>query len=82
MAEAAASPLTGLPAVTERSAADPAALESLLRGAREPFVVRGLVVDWPLVRAGQESPRAARAYLLERAREVVVSIRDRGAVPA
>jgi hypothetical protein len=72
--------LATLPAVAERSAADPAALDALLRGAREPFVVRGLVADWPLVRAGLESPRAARAYLLERARDVpfAVSIGEPG----
>lgn len=80
LADATASPLSSLPAVAERSAADPAALDALLRGAREPFVVRGLVADWPLVRAGLESPRAARAYLLERAREVpfAVSIGEPG----
>ena len=80
LAETAASPLSRLPAVEERSAADAAALDALLRGARAPFVLRGLVADWPLVRAGLESPRAARAYLLERAREVpfAVSIGEPG----
>jgi len=29
-----------------------------------PYVVRGLVRDWPLVKAGQESSDAQRAYLL------------------
>lgn len=70
MAEGSASIFTALPRVVERTADDPAALDRLLRGAREPFVIRRLVAHWPLVRAGLESPRAARAYLLDRARAV------------
>lgn len=42
---------------------------ALLEGAREPFVLRGLVADWPLVAAGHESARAAREYLLGHARD-------------
>lgn len=56
--------------VAEHFAPDTAALDALLQGARAPFVVRGLVSDWPLVRAGLRAPREARAYLLERARAV------------
>ncbi|MEO0550898.1 MAG: cupin-like domain-containing protein [Pseudomonadota bacterium] len=32
--------------------------------APTPYVVRGLVRDWPMVRAGQQSPAAVRDYLL------------------
>jgi hypothetical protein len=32
-------------------------------------VIRGLVAEWPLVRAGLESPAAARAYLLQHRRD-------------
>lgn len=80
MAEADASILSGLPRVAERAAGDPAALDALLRDAREPFVLRGLVSHWPLVRAAQQSARAARAYLVDRARPVpfAVSIADPG----
>lgn len=35
----------------------------------QPFVVRGLVKDWPLVQAGLQSGRAARDYLLAKARQ-------------
>lgn len=63
-----------MPAVAERTAADAAALDALLQGAREPFVVRGLVADWPLVQAGLASARAARAYLLERARPLPFTV--------
>jgi len=31
--------------------------------AREPVVMRGLVSDWPAVRAGRESPQAMANYL-------------------
>ena len=30
---------------------------------RNPFIVRGLVTDWPLVQAGLKSGNAARDYL-------------------
>ena len=32
---------------------------------KQPFVVRGLVKDWPLVQAGLQSGHAARQYLLK-----------------
>lgn len=47
----------------------PGGLDALLEGAREPFVVRGLVADWPLVKAGLQSAKAARQYLLDHARD-------------
>ncbi len=58
-----------LPAVCEVIAQSDAALDVLLRGAREPFIVRGLAIDWPLVQAGCQSARDARAYLLAHARD-------------
>ena len=63
-----------MPAVEERVAGDAAALDAMLQGARTPFVIRGLVRHWPLVQAGLVSARAARAYLLERARPVPFSV--------
>jgi hypothetical protein len=60
--------LAALPKVRE-VAATCADLGALLIGADGPFVVRGLVTDWPLVRAGIESPREARAHILSHARE-------------
>ncbi|PQM28591.1 cupin [Sphingopyxis lindanitolerans] len=44
-------------------------LDALLNGAREPFVLRGLVADWPLVAAGRDSAEVARRYLLDHARD-------------
>lgn len=56
--------------------ADAAALDALLRQSDTPFVVRGLVADWPLVAAGQQSAQAARDYLVQhdRARAFSVSV--------
>jgi hypothetical protein len=48
------------------SAAD---LDARLKDAASPFVVRGLIADWPLVKAGLESGAAARAYLLQHRRD-------------
>jgi len=66
MAEA----LAALPPVPEERVADAAALDRLLADATEPFVIRGLVADWPLVRAAKRSGRAARDYLLALRRDV------------
>lgn len=44
-------------------------VDALLESAREPFVLRGLVADWPLVAAGKRSPGEARNYLLDHARD-------------
>ena len=44
-------------------------LDDLLRRETEPFVIRGIASDWPLVRAGGKSPDEARSYLLEHARD-------------
>ncbi|MGL6043594.1 MAG: cupin-like domain-containing protein [Sandaracinobacteroides sp.] len=62
----------GLPHVAEEALA-PAGLDSRLKGAREPFVVRGLAADWPLVRAGQSSAEAARRYLIQHRRERAIT---------
>lgn len=58
----------------EREAANAAALDALLTQARAPFVIRDLVARWPLVQAGLQSPRSARSYLLERARDVPFAV--------
>ncbi|WP_375271755.1 cupin-like domain-containing protein [Sphingomonas sp.] len=59
-----------IPPVEEVAVADAAELNARMRDARAPFVVRGLVADWPLVRAARRSGREARTYLLQRARDV------------
>ena len=58
----------------------PEELDTHLREAEAPFVVRGLVADWPLVAAGRKSARDARDYLLSKSRAVqfVVSIGESG----
>lgn len=59
--------LAGLPRIAEAAVA-PDALDALLQGAQQPFVVRGLAADWPLVQAGLTSAAAAGDYLKDRAR--------------
>ncbi|SEN45511.1 Cupin-like domain-containing protein [Sphingomonas gellani] len=58
-----------LPRVPEREVADAAALDAMLQTADRPFVVRGLVADWPLVQAGLRSAKDARRYLLDHRRD-------------
>lgn len=63
-------PSVQAPADVEAVSARGQALDELLSTASEPFLVRGLASDWPLVRAGIEGGgKAARAYLLEHARD-------------
>jgi len=74
MAEADPGIFAALAPVPEVEAADAAALDALLRGAERPFLVRGLVSDWPLVKAGLRSSRDARAYLLDHHRDMPFTV--------
>jgi hypothetical protein len=60
--------LAALPRVDEETVA-PADLDARLQDATAPFVMRGLARDWPLVKAGLESPAKAREYLAAHARD-------------
>lgn len=51
------------PSVRELNAADTSAWRESVLGSAEPVVLRGLVAQWPLVRAGVQSMAAALAYL-------------------
>lgn len=55
--------------VAERALDKGEGLDALLSGAREPFILRGLVSDWPLVQAARRSAREARQHLLDHARD-------------
>jgi hypothetical protein len=68
MAEPATALVPELAGIPEEKIA-PDALDARLKGAREPFVIRGLVADWPLVEAGKRSGGEARAYLLDHRRD-------------
>ena len=60
-------------AIRELAGLDPRALpDELLRGG-EPVVLRGLVADWPLVRAGRAAPEQAIDYLRRFARDAPVA---------
>lgn len=66
--------LDTLPRIPEVTIADAADLDRHLRDADRPFVVRGLVADWPLVQAGLRSARDARAYLAGMARDMPFTV--------
>jgi hypothetical protein len=80
MAEADPGIFSGVAPIREIAVADAGALDTELRTAKTPFVVRGLVADWPLVKAGLQSGKAARDYLLRRAkkRPFTVAVGRRG----
>ena len=59
----------GLRPVAEVAATDAAALDRALAASNEPFVVRGLVTNWPLVAAGRVGAAETRAYLARFARD-------------
>ena len=69
MAEADPGIFRELARVPEVAAATPGELDVRLRKAGEPFIVRGLAADWPLVEVGKRSARDARDYLLRRRRD-------------
>jgi hypothetical protein len=50
--------------IREIEGVDPRALPDAVLKSTQPLVLRGLVSDWPLVKAGLESPQAASNYLL------------------
>jgi hypothetical protein len=74
MAEADPGPFSGLKTIAEIEVADAADLDRRLRKAERPFVVRGLIADWPLVEAGRRSGRDARDYLLRRRRNLPFTV--------
>lgn len=55
--------------VAEVTVADAADLDARLRETTTPFIVRNLVSDWPLVKAGRQSGKAARDYLVQHQRD-------------
>lgn len=80
MADADPFLLNSLPRVDERPLDGPEALAEALDSDPAPFVVRGLVRDWPLVAAGARSAQAARQYLLEHATAAPFTL-HRGRMP-
>lgn len=55
--------LTPANTVREVDGADSRVLADTIRQATQPVVLRGLVANWPVVRAGRESGQAGMAYL-------------------
>lgn len=58
-----------LKSVAETSASSLAELRPFMEKG-QPFIVRGLVADWPLVQKGLDSGKAARCYLQSKSREM------------
>ena len=80
MAEADPGIFAALARIPEVAIDGPAALDAQLRAANSPFIVRGLVGDWPLVQAGKRSAREARDYIVRRRRDrpFTVSVGESG----
>jgi Cupin-like domain len=80
MADADPGIVAAMAPIREVTVSSPAELDAQLRSGETPFVVRGLVSDWPLVKAGIESGRSARDYLLRKRRNVpfMVSVGQAG----
>lgn len=74
MAEARPGIFAQMAEVREISVDGPADLDVRLREATTPFVVRGLITDWPMVQAGRQSARAARAYIQSHARDMPFAV--------
>ena len=74
MAEADPGIFAAMAAIPEIAVASPAELDQRLRDATEPFVVRGLVADWPLVAAGRQSSHAAREHILAHRRDLPFTV--------
>jgi len=74
MAEADPGIFAGLARIPEVAVDGPDALDAQLRAANSPFVVRGLVADWPLVEAGRKSARDARDYIVRRRRDHLFTV--------
>ena len=55
--------LPGVSPIAERADVDVRAIPDALLASGEPVVLRGLVADWPMVRAARDSAEAAVAYL-------------------
>lgn len=49
--------------VKEIEGLDPQSLDDEILKATQPLLLKGLVSNWPMVRAGRESPTAADAYM-------------------
>ena len=60
--------------VPEVRVTDAADLDRHLSEADGPFVVRGLIADWPLVQAGRRGAKDARAYLAGVAHDVPFAV--------
>ncbi|GFE78800.1 cupin [Steroidobacter agaridevorans] len=64
--------LTSAKRIPEITGVDPRALPDDVLLSTQPVVLKGLVADWPMVRAGLESNRSAVAYIRKYYRDATV----------
>ncbi|MCK8455203.1 MULTISPECIES: cupin-like domain-containing protein [Sphingomonas] len=74
MAEARSGIFAEMAEVRKIAVDSPADLDLRLREATTPFIVRGLIADWPMVQAGRRSSRAARDYIQRHARDLPFAV--------
>jgi hypothetical protein len=60
--------------IGELTGVDPLALPDSILESTQPLVLRGVAAHWPLVRAGLESPQAARDYILKFYKQATVAV--------
>lgn len=67
--------LKQLPAVKEVNDVSPDSLaEFLSTGIEQPVLFKGLINDWPAVKAGKASPKSSIQYLAERSEPMQVGV--------
>ncbi|MGU3391723.1 cupin-like domain-containing protein [Sphingomonas sp. M1A8_2b] len=74
MAEARPGIFAEMAEVRDITVDGPADLDVRLREATTPFIVRGLIADWPMVQAGRQSSRTAREYIQRHARDLPFAV--------
>jgi hypothetical protein len=57
--------MTGMNAVRELTGCQPQTIDAAVYSSTEPLVLKSLVTDWPIVKAGRQSPQAAVDYILQ-----------------
>ncbi len=74
MADAEPGIFATMPRIREIVIRDATDLDVHLREEATPFIVRGLIADWPMVRAGLQSAKAARDYVQAHARDLPFAV--------
>ncbi len=57
--------MTGVKVVAGLDGCQPHTIDDAILTSTEPLFLKGLVTDWPIVKAGKQSPQAAADYVLQ-----------------